>query len=653
MRIPAVVASSILLSLAACSSATDDAAGDGRVGRAANSSGVAQRGDSGPGRSISLPSSCDELLALLKERALDQVTPWGLMTQASYANQIVRVTSGVVPTESPVEDSSTARTSMSPAPIAAAQSDAAPAPATSSGTNTQVDGVDEGDLVETDGRYVYVLNNDGLHIVDIDTNAVVSSMPRSEFPNANQMMLVGTRLAVVEPVERVMWSTRVVVIDVVRPSAPTIVDRIEFEGSSGGVRGVGSQVRVALTSDAGAQVRFVQPRNNGESDRDEALRLNKQAISDSTIDQWLPRLAVGSSTPQSAIECSKVAVTDQGVPLSMSWVATVDLGDPTTAMGAVGVIGQGALLYSDAASVVVAAPTVPVVRADVVDVRPEPASTALYWFDINGDGTGTYRASGSVAGSVRSQFSLDIYDGNLRVVSTSDGSEFGSSGPSSAVRVLTPQGDALVEVGSVDGLGRNEQVQSVRFLGDRAYVTTFRRVDPLYVVDLSTPSRPVVAGELKMPGYSSYLHPLGDHQVMGIGPDGDEDGRLRGTKMSLFDATDATNPRRVSEIGIGSTSEVDQDHHAFLWWDKTRTAIVPTGAWLTNPDGGVVVVDERNGRLVERGRVGLQRDAIIGSDPVRRSLIVNGTLVLVSGLGVQTVDLATVEPITWIAFNGR
>jgi uncharacterized secreted protein with C-terminal beta-propeller domain len=181
-------------------------------------------------------------------------------------------------------------------------------------------------------------------------------------------------------------------------------------------------------------------------------------------------------------------------------------------------------------------------------------------------------------------------------------------------------------------------------------VTTFRRIDPLYVIDLSDPTQPTKAGELKIPGYSAYLHPLGRHQVLGIGPDGDDSGRLRGTKMSLFDTSDPTNPKRVSEIGIGSDSEVDVDHHAFMWWDQTRTAIVPTGAWLTNPLGGVVVVDERNGVLVERGRVGASNSAgSYAGDGVRRSLLVNGTLALVTRSGLQTVDFNTLQPKAWIA----
>ena len=160
------------------------------------------------------------------------------------------------------------------------------------------------------------------------------------------------------------------------------------------------------------------------------------------------------------------------------------------------------------------------------------------------------------------------------------------------MKVLRPQGDQLVEVGSLGGLGKGEQIYAVRFLGTQAYVVTFKQVDPLYVVDLAEPTAPRLAGELKIPGYSAYLHPVGDGLLLGVGQSATEDGQVQGTQLSLFDVRDPANPIQVSTLLLGGRSEAEWDHHAFRYWPETDastgetvgTIVIPSSPMWGTPD---------------------------------------------------------------------
>ena len=166
----------------------------------------------------------------------------------------------------------------------------------------------------------------------------------------------------------------------------------------------------------------------------------------------------------------------------------------------------------------------------------------------------------------------------LRVVSTESPAWWGSGGETeSFLTTLRPSGGNLVQVGRVGGLGKGERVYSVRFAGDTGYVVTFRQVDPLFTLDLSRPEQPRVLGELKIPGYSAYLHPIGDDLLLGVGQDVDEkSGRPLGTQLSIFDVSDLRKPTRLHTQHLGQGwSEAEHDHHAFLFWPRTGLVMIP------------------------------------------------------------------------------
>ena len=159
-------------------------------------------------------------------------------------------------------------------------------------------------------------------------------------------------------------------------------------------------------------------------------------------------------------------------------------------------------------------------------------------------------------------------------------------------------------IGSVGGLGKTEQIRAVRFLGDTGYVVTFRQTDPLYVIDLTDPANPVLDGELKIPGYSAYLHPVGDGLLLGVGQDATDSGQTLGTQLSLFDVSDPTNPQQIDTLAIGGSSEVEWDHKAFLYWPEDGTIVLPVSPGWNNCSSDEAVpgreIIENSGRRRDR-----------------------------------------------------
>ena len=220
------------------------------------------------------------------------------------------------------------------------------------------------------------------------------------------------------------------------------------------------------------------------------------------------------------------------------------------------------------------------------------------WYNQDGDKTILNRisidelkleheASGEVPGTLLNQFSLGEYEGNLRVATTSILDQEAQQPSNTFDRTLNQENNVYIldknldMIGKVEGLAPGERIYSVRFMGEKGYVVTFKKVDPLFVLDLSDAENPQVLGKLKIPGYSDYLHPLDENHIIGIGKDTVEADKgnfawYQGVKMAVFDVTDPTNPIELHKEIIGdrgTQSEALQDHKAFLF-DKEKELLV-------------------------------------------------------------------------------
>jgi uncharacterized secreted protein with C-terminal beta-propeller domain len=511
-------------------------------------------------------------------------------------------------------------------------------------TNVQEQGVDEPDVVKTDAGRIFAVAGGQLHAIDPNGPRLLGSLPLEGY--AHELLLHGDRLLVLSELETgppgieaasvVAGSyepvTRLMEVDVSDPAKPTVVRIQRVRGMLVSARLTGAIARVVVTSPPRASI---QP----------ALRRRLRG--------WLAHTTVvnkvtGRARTRPATSCRSVRRAQVYSGLDMLTVLTIDMdrGLPEVDSDAV----------MTGAETVYASPT----RLYVATQRWIPQSvpegdlhggTTIHEFDASDTAETTYRASGRVPGFLLNQWAMSERDGVLRVASSEAPTWLGGSelGGQSYVTTLTRRDGRLVQLGQVGGLGKGERIYAVRFIDDVGYVVTFRQVDPLYTVDLSQPSEPRVRGELKIRGYSAYLHPVGDDLLLGVGQDATEQGQTLGTQLSLFDVSDLAQPRRLHQrtLAAGASSEVEYDHHAFLWWAPTKLAVMPLQYEAKRYFAGALGfrVDRSSG-LAEAGSASHgdgEYDAAI-----QRSFVLDGRLFTLSDLGLEENELSDLSEKAWL-----
>ena len=491
-----------------------------------------------------------------------------------------------------------------------------------SGTNVQEAGVDEADIVKTDGNRIFTLSSGQLVVVDaasrrsVGSVAVADGWGRELFIDGDGLLLITRSHS-----ESGDGSETVLQRIDVSGDAPRIIETLNVQGNYISARSVAGTARVIMRYDPQRNFPFVFPQN--ESAEDVAETANRAAVLNSTLDDWLPHYTRGSadsSTGSLMVPCDDVHAPSVFSGFGVTTVISVPIGGDFDPSQSTAVMAPGDTVYASTGSLYVATARWldPEEFGDEddwdEDVRREAWSqrrTSVHRFDISGDAA-AYASSGEVLGVIRNQFSLSEHAGYLRIVTTV-GDPWGEESESQ-VRVLSTDGDVMVEVGSVGDIGRGENVQSVRFVGDIGYVVTFRQIDPFYTIDLSDPTDPRILGELKIPGFSNYLHPISDTLVLGVGSDADpEDGRITGAKVSLFDVSDLAEPREVAVWTVlDGWNDVGWDHRAFLWWAPEELAVMPVT--VRNEWSGAVVLRVTDGTITEVGRVDHE---IEGTEPGR------------------------------------
>ena len=545
---------------------------------------------------------CDTLLDYLHTEYSARVGPWGF-DQGGWFGPVFRGgdDDDMAMAESAAADESAAAPSAAPAPVEGVDF---------SGTNVQEAGVDEADIVKTDGRRIFTLSSGRLLVVDAATRDPVGSVTVAEgwgrelFIDGDGLLLITRSTS-----DSADGSETVLQRIDVGGSAPRIVETLNVQGNYLSARSVGGTARVVMRYDPQWNFPFVFPQN--ESATDVAETANRAAVLNSTLDDWLPHYTFGSadsSTGSLIVPCDDVHAPSVFSGFGVTTVMSVPIGVDFDPSESTAVMAPGDTVYASTGSLYVA--TTRWIDSDEFGSDDDwdddgwreawqERRTSVHRFDISA-AAAAYESSGEVLGVIHNQFSLSEHDGYLRIVSTV-GDPWGEESESQ-VRVLSTDGDVLVEVGSVGNIGRGENVQSVRFVGDVGYVVTFRQIDPFYTIDLSDPTSPEILGELKIPGFSSYLHPISDTMVLGVGSDADEDGRVTGAKVSLFDVSDLTAPLEVAVwTAPDGWNDVGWDHRAFLWWAPEELAVIPVTVW--NEWSGAVVLRVADGTITEVGRV--------------------------------------------------
>jgi len=228
------------------------------------------------------------------------------------------------------------------------------------------------------------------------------------------------------------------------------------------------------------------------------------------------------------------------------------------------------------------------------------------------------KANGTIAGTPLNQFSLDEYQGDLRIATTIGRGWLSFGSIEESANDIYILGNDLKIKGSITDLGLTEEIYSARFVGDKGYLVTFRRTDPFYILDLSNPKEPKMTGELKIPGYSSYLHPIDDNKVLGIG---EEDNKV---KISYFDVSDMSAPKEIAKYNLDEYySEALNNHHAFLMDAKHQVFFMP------GSQGGYVFsyVDDK-----------LELVKALDLDQVKRALYIDDYMYIVGENDIVILD---------------
>lgn len=289
------------------------------------------------------------------------------------------------------------------------------------------------------------------------------------------------------------------------------------------------------------------------------------------------------------------------------------------------------------------------------DIAKETEKTIIHKIEIN-EGDISYKAKGEAPGTVLNQFSMDEHEGNLRIATTTGGWRVNN------LNHLFVLDEDLDIIGSVEDLAKDERIYSVRFIGDKAYMVTFRQVDPLFVIDLSNPNKPEVLGFLKVTGFSSYLHPYDENHIIGIGKEATEQGRVQGVKIALFDISDFENPKEVAKYEVEekwSDSNALYDHKAFLFDRDKNLLVLPMsyskeiglgdrgymeyehwqGAYVFDIDKNEISLKGKISHKPEDGEEGYY----YGPYAVQRSLYMDDVLYTISRSFIKANDLSDLD----------
>lgn len=447
-------------------------------------------------------------------------------------------------------------------------------------TNIQEKGVDEADIIKTDGKFVYTVRGDELVIAKtwpVDQTAVAA---RVKFKTLvpQQLYVRGTDV-IVQGQSREQAQTRVIVVDVSDREHPSIKRIVDVDGQVVSSRLIREDLFLVQASTVTIPQKLYEVAQNalGTTVRDpQSLRpWEAQAklaqslrgvlathITRADVDAAMPRVRSGNVTRQ--LTCAELHIPPGTTQLQMTTLAKLS----TTSSKAelVGAMAAGAQVYASARALYVTAPHI------IYGGKTASYGTQVHQFALGDKNTRpTYVASGRVEGYLLNQFSMSEHAGDLRIATT-DQNLAGNN-----LFVMRPAGKKLEVIGSLRGMGKNERIYSGRIVGEQGYLVTFRQTDPLYTLDLKDPRNPRVAGELKVNGFSNYIHPIGDGLLLAIGQDADTNGRQLGLHLQVFDVNDPAKPTRKfhEKLPAGTTSTAQHDPKSFLWDRITRTIAVP------------------------------------------------------------------------------
>ncbi|MEL7566182.1 MAG: beta-propeller domain-containing protein [Dehalobacterium sp.] len=454
-----------------------------------------------------------------------------------------------------------------------------------SATNIQVQGVDEGDIIKTDGKYIYQVNNNRVIIVlaaPAEKMTITDTInftneefsPQELYVDKKHLVVIGSsdgsRLmdqpkispeANIYPPVSPTNTLKVIIFDITDKNDISKIREVELEGNYVSSRKVDSQLYLT----ANKYLDYYYMTEGQETDTVPLYRDTKMK------DEYIK------------IPYQEICYFPGRLAPNYLLVAGLDLDQPDQEMKVSAYLGAGENIYVTENNLYVAVTGYQGNEAEQAKrILPQPETldinTLVYKFSLN-QGEVKYSAQGEVPGTILNQFSMDEYKGYFRIATTK-GDTWRDDEYTSKNNVYILDENMKI-TGKIEDIAPGEKIYSVRFMGGRGYMVTFKKVDPLFVIDLNDPKEPKILGALKIPGYSDYLHPYDENHIIGLGKDtvelsqkdgqGNETGTMafyQGMKIALFDVSNVAHPiQKYQEIigDRGTDSDLLHNHKALLF----------------------------------------------------------------------------------------
>lgn len=643
-------------------------------------------------------SSCDGLLASFKNNYLKEVRK-GLVEQFDFA---VKNPNGFYGVGMP--EAAGGAMGAAPATSPSASADRV-AGVDFSGSNNQEAGIDEADFVKTDGNFIYVLNGTALEIMGVPEAGQIDRRSHLVIGDSPiEMMLYKDRLVIfssqwtnfgiadsrmgIFPAGASRIKISVVSLDVER-RAPRLEKEWWMDGGYRSARLVGSKILI-VSHFADRQLSCVRQylqinydTNGGapsvaqlKAAFDESWSQSEACIANAGLKDFIPQISeAGQPRDIHNGDCSNISAPVDVVSRGLATVTTLDM---------------SAVLSPQFSSVLSNYPTIyassnVLILADLVQPQwffgsqsRSDELTNIHRFAVSGVGETTYSGSGRVPGQVSNQFAISEYKGAVRVATTTGLFSRLPNGDSlSENHVLVMQGDSeLAVVGRIDGIAPGEKIWSSRFNGDRGFLVTAKNTDPLFTLDLASPTQPRIVGELKVTGVSTYIHLLGDNHLLTVGYGGNDERINFNTTVSIFDISDFSNPRLASNLPLMSpagsngwqtaSSEANYEHKAITYFAPLKLLAIPLSVYqeirgvtpfynyrneliLIHAESGVPLTV--SGRANQNSLYNALASNVFYAPDIRRSIFVGSYVYVIGELGVTVHTTDTYQATGEVRFE--
>jgi inhibitor of cysteine peptidase len=529
-------------------------------------------------------------------------------------------------------------------------------------TNVQVEGVDEADIVKTDGEYIYYVGANKITIVDSKDASKLNIISEIKYDNnfefypneiyikENKLIVIGQTYETNEEqsnenntnccIPSSNYYTASLIYNLEDKSKPVLERKVELEGTYLSSRMIDNNVYIISNKNMYSYI-FTKEKIEDINENDYKTKYIDTAVSnDKKCLDYNNMYYFPESQDTTCLNIAGFNITNN------------EEADITSYLGA------GNEIYSSENNLYITD-----TKYEYKDINlygyynRYDIKTYIYKFKLD-ESKITYQAMGNVPGSILNQFSMDENDGYFRIATT-------NSNGNTTENNLYVLNDKLELIGKIENLAKDEQIYSVRFIENRAYVVTFVQTDPLFVIDLTDPTNPTVLGELRIPGYSTYLQPYDENHIIGFGQDTKTDDgnvvKINGIKMGLFDVSDPTNPVEMfsTKIGtIGTYSELLYNHKALLFSKEKNILAFPITISENTSDyknnlkfqGAMIYnIDLENGFIL-KGTIShiKSEDGYIDYDEtkeVERIIYINNNLFTLSKSLIKAISLDTMDEV--------